>query len=107
MLDNVPYLPQIRYNGKNHEGVRALNLLNGRNDKNSKFGVDKISHPLDVHFDTNSLSAWLSFYFQVHVRGAPLKTEQAKQKDLNKFLNFFHRAVGHDEVDNWTPAVSK
>ncbi|HHO2138825.1 TPA: tyrosine-type recombinase/integrase [Legionella pneumophila] len=85
----------------------ALNLLNAQNDKNSKFGVDKIFHPLDVHFDINSLSAWLSFYYQVHVRGVPLKTEQAKQKDLNKFLNFFHMAVGHDQVDNWTPAVSK
>ncbi|HAU1962647.1 TPA: site-specific integrase, partial [Legionella pneumophila] len=52
-----------------------MNLLNAQNDKNSKFGVDKIFHPLDVHFDINSLSAWLSFYYQVHVRGVPLKTE--------------------------------
>lgn len=85
----------------------ALNLLDGQNDKNLKFGVDKISHPLSVHFDTNSLTAWLSFYYQVHVKGAPLKTEQAKQNDLTKFLNFFQREVGHDQVDNWTPAVSK
>ncbi|WP_245614419.1 tyrosine-type recombinase/integrase [Legionella massiliensis] len=86
---------------------KALNLLDAQNDKNRKFGVDKIFHPLAVHFDTNSLSAWLSFYFQVHVKGAPLKTEQAKQKDLAKFLNFYQSEVGHDLVDNWTPAVSK
>ena len=86
---------------------RPLNLLDAKNDKNSKFGVDKIFHPLDVHFDTNSLSAWLNFYYQVHVNGAPLKTEQAKQKDLAKFLKFFQMEVGHDQVDNWTPAVSK
>jgi integrase/recombinase XerD len=85
----------------------ALNLLDDKNDKNRKFGVDKVFHPLDVHFDTNSLSAWLSFYYQVHVKGSPEKTEQAKQKDLNKFLNFFQMEVGHDQVDNWTPAASK
>lgn len=84
-----------------------MNFLDAQNFKNQKFGVDKVFHPLDVHFDTHSLSAWLSFYYQVHVRGAPLKTEQAKQKDLKKFLNFFQMEVGHDQVDNWTPAVSK
>ena len=84
-----------------------MNLLKVQNDKNSKFGVDKVLHRLDVHFDTNSITAWLSFYYQVHVKGAPEKTEQAKQKDLSKFLNFFQLEVGHDHVDNWTPAVSK
>ncbi len=77
------------------------------NDKNRKFVMDKIFHPLDVHFDTNSLSAWLSYYYSVHVKGAPEKTEQAKKKDLSKFILFFQSEVGHDLVDNWTPAVSK
>lgn len=86
---------------------KPLNLVNGAHDKNQKFGIDKISHVLDVHFDTNSLSAWLSFYYQVHVKGAPEKTEEAKKKDINKFLQFFALEVGHDSVDNWTPAVSK
>jgi integrase/recombinase XerD len=62
--------------------------------KNRKFVVDKIFHPLDVHFDTSSLSAWFAFYYQVHVKDAPQKTEQAKQKDLAKFLNFFQMEVG-------------
>lgn len=77
------------------------------NLKTQKFVIDKISHPLAVHFDTNSLSAWLSYYYSVHVKGAPEKTEQAKMKDLSKFINFFQIEVGHDLVDSWTPAVSK
>ena len=85
----------------------TFNMLNSENDKTLKFEVDKIFHPLSVHFDTNSISAWFSFYYQVHVKGAPVKTEQAKQKDISKFLNFFEIEVGHDHVDNWTPAVSK
>ncbi|HDV5785702.1 TPA: tyrosine-type recombinase/integrase [Legionella pneumophila] len=84
-----------------------MELLDRQNSKNQKFVIDKIFHPLDVHFDTNSLSAWLSYYYSVHVKGAPEKTEQAKMKDLSKFIHFFQNEVGHDHVDNWTPAVSK
>lgn len=84
-----------------------MNLLDAQNSKNHKFVIDKIFHPLDVHFDTNSLSAWLSYYYSVHVKGAPEKTEQAKMKDLSKFIQFFQMEVGHDHVDSWTPAVSK
>lgn len=84
-----------------------MNLLDAQNSKNQKFVIDKIFHPLDVHFDTNSLSSWLSYYFSVHVNGAPEKTEQAKKKDISKFIQFFQMEVGHDSVDSWTPAVSK
>lgn len=84
-----------------------MDLLDRQNSKNQKFVIDKILHPLDVHFDTNSLSAWLSYYYSVHVKGAPEKTEQAKRKDLAKFIQFFQTEVGHDLVDSWTPAVSK
>ncbi|MGC1181727.1 MAG: site-specific integrase, partial [Legionella sp.] len=84
-----------------------MNLLDEQNSKNRKFVIDKIFHPLDVHFDTNSLSAWLSYYYSVHVKGAPEKTEQAKKKDLSKFIYFFQTEVGHDLIDSWTPAVSK
>ncbi len=85
----------------------ALNLLNTQIDESRKFVIDKVFHPLDAHFDTNSLTAWLSYYYAVHVKGAPEKTEQAKKKDLSKFIQFFQMAVGHDQVDNWTPSVSK
>jgi len=85
----------------------GLSLLGDENAKNRKFVIDKVLHPLSEHFDTNSLTAWLAFYYQVHVKGAPIKTEQAKKKDMEKFINFFELEVGHDHVDNWTPAVSK
>ncbi|MFT4060684.1 MAG: tyrosine-type recombinase/integrase [Legionella sp.] len=84
-----------------------MNLLEGQKSKNRKFVTDKLFKALDVHFDTNSLSAWLSYYYSVHVKGSPLKTEQAKMKDLGKFIDFFQNEVGHDHIDNWTPAVSK
>ena len=84
-----------------------LSLLNPKNDKNRKFVIDKVFHSLDVHFDTNFLTAWLNYYYTVHVKGAPEKTEQAKMKDMSKFIHFFQMEVGHDGVDNWTPAVSK
>ena len=84
-----------------------MRLLDEQNSKNRKFVIDKIFHPLDVHFDTNSLSAWLTYYYSVHVKGAPEKTEQAKIKDMSKFVQFFQSEVGHDLVDSWTPAVSK
>lgn len=86
---------------------KSVNLLDGQNSENRKFVIDKIFHPLDVHFDTNSLSAWLSYYYSVHVKGAPEKTEAAKRQDLAKFIQFFQNEVGHDLVDSWTPAVSK
>src|SRR6478672_7592798 len=53
------------------------------------------------------LSAWAVWYFKTQVMGAPLKTQQAKQRDLDKFLRFFAANVGHDQVDSWTPAVTK
>ncbi|WP_322783741.1 tyrosine-type recombinase/integrase [Legionella sp. PATHC035] len=84
-----------------------MGILDHQNMKNQKFVIDKIFHPLDVHFDTNSLSAWLSYYYSVHVNGAPEKTESAKKNDLSKFIHFFQNEVGHDLVDSWTPAVSK
>ena len=69
--------------------------------------IDKISNKVSVQFNTNSLKAWIGYYYEVHVRGAPQKTEQAKIKDLTKFIQFFEMEVGHDQVDSWTPAVSK
>ena len=84
-----------------------MNFLDRKNPKNSKFVIDKILHPLAVHFDTNSLSAWLSYYYSVHVSGSPEKTEQAKKSDLSKFISFFQNDIGSDLVDSWTPAVTK
>jgi len=84
-----------------------LSFLDRQNAKNTKFVIDKISSEVNVQFDTNSLKAWLGYYYEVHVRGAPQKTEQAKMADLSKFIHFVESEVGHDHVDSWTPAVSK
>jgi len=71
-----------------------LNLLDPQNDKNAKFVIDKISSKVSVQFDTNSLKAWLGYYFEVHVKGAPEKTEQAKMKDLTKFIGLWIKGQG-------------
>jgi integrase/recombinase XerD len=54
-----------------------------------------------------SLTAWANLYVSVHVVGAPLKTQEAKRRDLQAFLAWFSTEVGHDQVDGWTPAVSR
>jgi len=55
----------------------------------------------------DSLTAWVVLYFSTQVMGAPVKTQQAKQRDLEKFLRFYNQEVGHDQIDGWTPAVTK
>jgi integrase/recombinase XerD len=73
--------------------------------------MDKVLEGVSGHpagfYQGDSLVAWVGFYYHVHVNGSPLKTEQAKQRDLNKFLAFVTREVGHDHIDSWTPAVTK
>ncbi|MGV8948675.1 MAG: tyrosine-type recombinase/integrase [Candidatus Paracaedibacter sp.] len=73
--------------------------------------MDKVLEGVSGHpvgfYQGDSLVAWAGFYYRVHVNGSPLKTEQAKQRDLNKFLAFVTREVGHDHIDSWTPAVTK
>ncbi len=55
----------------------------------------------------NLLSALVVLYFKVQVMDAPIKTQQAKQRDLEKFLQFFNQELGHEQIDGWTPAVTK
>lgn len=72
--------------------------------------MDKISEGQIVQLappDPGSLLHWAALYYGVHVAGSPLKTEQAKKKDLSRFLAFFTEELGHDRLDNWTPAVTK
>jgi len=71
--------------------------------------MDKISGavaPIAPKQD-DSLVAWANLYFSVHVAGAPKRTEEAKKRDLSLFLSFFADQIGHDQVDAWTPAVSR
>lgn len=79
--------------------------------KPATFGMDKIrrSSVADIlsRDQRDALAAWIALYYQVHVQGSPQKTETAKQQDLTKFLTFFKTEVGHDQIDNWTPAITK
>ena len=71
--------------------------------KPATFGMDKFLEG-DLR---DSLTAWAGVYFGVHVAGSSRKTELAKRRDLEKFLSFFQQGIGHDQVDGWTPAVSR
>ena len=95
-INNVPY-PSQRFKIEKKPKKRPLNFLDRQNDKNPKFVIDKISSKVSVQFDTNSLKAWLGYYYEVHVKGAPEKTEQAKMKDLKKFIQFLEMEVRHDQ----------
>lgn len=79
--------------------------------KTPKFGTDKVEGEILGHpagfFQGDSLLSWAEFYYHVYVKGSPLKTEQAKHRDLQKFLTFVMQEVGHDHVDSWTPAVTR
>lgn len=55
----------------------------------------------------DKLEHWVVLYFKIHVMGAPIKTQQAKQRDLERFLQFFNRELEHQYLDGWTPAVTK
>lgn len=55
----------------------------------------------------DSLVHWFQLYFQIHVLGSSINTQKAKRQDLEKFLSFFNTTVGKDQVDAWTPSVSK
>lgn len=72
--------------------------------------VNEAFSPLGWRIDSSqrdSLDAWILLYFKIHVMGAPIKTQQAKQRDLEKFMRFFNAAIGKDCVDGWTPAVTR
>lgn len=86
---------------------KSLNLPLSQEEKALTSVIDKIKLTLPSQLPTHSLIGWVTYYYHVHVKGAPEKTEQAKQKDLAKFLSFFELEVGSDHVDNWTPAVTK
>src|ERR1700733_9882331 len=75
--------------------------------KPPKFVMDKV-FPCPTGFDKgDSLLAWVAFYYDIHVKGSPPKTEQAKYRDLRKFLTYVNQEIGHDHIDSWTPAVTK
>ena len=54
-----------------------------------------------------SLYAWVRLYLKTQVSGAPLKTQQAKRRDLEQFTRFYVDTTGSDDLDAWTPAMTK
>ena len=59
------------------------------------------------HEGRHSLLTWVELYKTLYVQGAPQKTQEAKERDLRAFVNFFKAQVGHDHVESWTPAITK
>ncbi len=70
-------------------------------------GDYKILQVLPDENQKHSLVTWGNIYFQVHVMGSPYNTQNAKRNDLDRFLNFYQGNFGHDQVDSWTPTVTK
>lgn len=87
--------------------LKTTLLVPNHAKKSPDFAIDKIFNTLFTTTTTQSLTAWLTIYDQFHIQGAPAKTIQAKQRDLDQFRQFFQLEVGHDAIDNWTPAVTK
>jgi len=55
----------------------------------------------------NSILWWAQVYWETNVAGSPDGTLRAKKSDLQLFLGYFSEVVGGDQVDYWTPSVSK
>ncbi len=57
--------------------------------------------------ENDSLFFWFKTYFEKMIIRGNIKTQKAKQIDLQKFLHFFVSEVGTYHIDNWTPSISK
>ena len=55
----------------------------------------------------NTLFYYANLYFKILVSGSSQATEIARRNDLSKFLSFFIEYTGKDNIDNWTPSVTK
>ena len=63
--------------------------------------------PQGINNEKDSITYWLSRYWQTKVVGSPEGTVRAKRDDLQLFVDFFTQIVGSEAVDFWTPSVSK
>lgn len=71
-------------------------------EKHTVFAKDKFLRARIEPEKTHSIVVWAGLYFEIHVAGAPEKTQQAKKRDLGRFLEFYTRETGHDQIDGWT-----
>lgn len=66
----------------------------------------KISNINDIK-NEHSLAVIFTLYFNNIVKGSSVHTEQAKRYDFNFFFNYFINIFGCDDIDLWTPSVSR
>lgn len=55
----------------------------------------------------HSLVALANLYYHTQVVGRSEATADAKRRDLNRFLNFYHRLFHHDEPSQWHATVTR
>jgi integrase/recombinase XerD len=55
----------------------------------------------------NTLFYYANLYFKILVSGSSQATEIARRNDLSKFFSFFIEYTGKDNINNWTPLVTK
>jgi integrase/recombinase XerD len=56
---------------------------------------------------TNSLSGWCEAYLSLVAQGSSPSTLEAKKRDLRLFLTFIDSIGFKDDVQRWTPSLSK
>ena len=88
---------------KSKKPEKPLKINIAPTENRAKFGVNKILRGEKA----DSIAAWAGLYFAINVVGAARSTERAKRADLEAFLEFFLKEVGHDRIDGWTPAVTR
>lgn len=84
------------------EIVSNITVSQAGTSEKKKFLSDHLSNE-----QKNTLSVWMTLYFEIHVVGMSERTVVAKAKDLEKFLGFFKMATGGEIIDHWTPALSR
>jgi len=70
-------------------------------------GKNNFSRELTDRRSQQSIIYWADRYWRACVVASPPGTQQAKRTDLNLFLGFFIKVVGSEEMDYWTPSISK
>jgi integrase/recombinase XerD len=70
---------------------------------------NNLSHNVAAHLEEakNHLSALATVYLVTEVAGQSPATLDAKQRDLQRFLTFYHDFSGHERPDEWFVAVTK
>lgn len=70
---------------------------------------DNLSHNVSTHIEQaqNRLSDLATLYLVTEVAGQSQATLDAKRRDLQRFLTFYHDLYGHDRPGEWFVSVTK